>query len=326
MLLALVILTAACGSKTHEPAPPTTSTSAPTRASTSTSSSVSPATTTTPAPSSRALYPVDLPDGIQPGVLWISTDPKIDSGYTQSYYGASNAAGPLPELVIEERPARLMEALVPTKFAGRDVMMWRSNTPSNPVIAVTAKLSGRDVTLVSYALSERDLGTVLNGLQPRSNGYGWETGVLPARLRLFGEGDQTPEPSDVYYLLKFGPVDRPTVQISVSPGALLPEDTCICNPGLRRSLTATTINGKPAVVIDRSGAAGVTGRDFEVDWQYAPDIVVGVSVHELDQRDALRITSSIAAADPVTWAALRCINAAAGGGTCSPELEVPTSN
>jgi hypothetical protein len=257
--------------------------------------------------------------------LWIYADPKMDSGYAQSYYGDPNAAGKPAELVIEERPTRLMGAFSPAEFAGRDVMMWRSNTASNPVVALTTKVSGRDATLVSYALGERDLATVLGGLHARSNGQGWETGALPAGLRLFGEGDRTPEPSDVYYMLKFGPFERSAVQVSVGPGALLAEDTCICNPGLRRSLKTTTINGKPAVVIDRSDTDG-PGAAFEVDWQYAPDIVAGVSVYQLDENEAVRIASSLAAADPATWSALRCVDNAGTPVACSSQPQVPTSD
>ena len=306
-------------------APTTASTSPPTASSTSSpavsSSTTATTTTTAPTPSSRRLYPASLPSGVGSGALWIYANPKMDSGYTQSYYGAPSAA----ELIIGERPARVGgEPTAPAKFAGRDVLMWHSHDSNNPVIVVTAKLSGRDVTLVSYGLSDADLAAVLNGLQPRANGRGWETGVLPAGLRLFGEGDQTPEPSDVYYILEFGPFNQAVVSVSVHPGALLPEDTCICNPGMRRSLKTTTINGKPAVVIDRSDTDS-PGQAFEVDWQYAPDIVAGVSVYRYDENTAIQIASSLAPADPATWAALRCVNSAGVTVACSSEPQVPTS-
>jgi hypothetical protein len=203
--------------------------------------------------------------------------------------------------------------------------MWHSHDSNNPVIVLTAKLSGHDVTLVSYALSDRDLGAVLNGLRRRANGPGWETNALPAGLRLFAEGDRTPAPSDVHYILKFGPLDRPQIQISVNPGVLMPEDACACNAGMRRSLRATTIDGKPAVVIDRSDFGGVPGQDFAVEWQYAPDMVVGVIVVGFDESEVSRIASSVAAADPTAWSALRCVNAARGGAACLPGQVVPTS-
>ncbi len=318
-LILTVTLTSACGSSAKERTTPTTSSGASTSTTTSTSTAA-PTTTPPPASKSRALYPSYLPDGATPGRLSIYRLTNLDSGYTQSYYGEPNADGKLAELSISERPGRLGEALKPGTFAGRNVMIWRSNSATNPVIAVTTTVSGRDVTLVSYALAEHDLAAVLDGLQPRASGHGWNTGALPAGLRLFGEGDQTPEPSDVYYLLKFGPSDVPAVQVSVRPGSLLPEDTCICNPGMRRSLRASTVNGTPAVVIDRSDADAIPS--FEVDWQYAPDIVAGVTVHDLDESTALRVASSLTAADPATWRALPCVNE---GQTCSPEQVVPAS-
>jgi hypothetical protein len=326
LLLALVVLTAACSSKTHKPATPPASTRPPTtastsRASTSTTSSSTTTTTTTRPPTGRRLYPGYLPSGVGPGVLWSYADHMIDRGYTQSYYGAANAAGKPAELVIGERTAGLAGA--PAKLAGIDVMIWRSNTASNPVLAVTAKLSGHDVTLVSYALSEQDLGRVLGGLAPRPTGRGWDTRVLPAGLRLFGEGEQTPQPADVYYFLKFGSFARPAVSVAVQPGALQPEDACACNPGLRRSLSTTTINGQPAVVIDRSDTYGIPGSSFEVDWQYAPDIVVSVSVYRFDEKEAKRIATSLAAADPATWSALRCVNAAGTTVSCTSQPQVP---
>ena len=96
----------------------------------------------------------------------------------------------------------------------------------------------------------------------------------------------------------------------MTPGALMPEDACICNPGLRRSLKTTTINGKPAVVIDRSDTYGIPGPAFDVAWQYAPDIVVGVTVSGYSESEAKHIASSLAVADPATWAGLSCVDAA----------------
>ena len=129
---------------------------APAPSSTSTTSSVGPSTsapavsvstttaTTTPAPSSRRLYPAYLPTGVGQGALWIYADPEMDSGYTQSYYGA-NAA----ELVIGERLARVGggDPSVPARFAGRDVLMWHSPDSHNPVIVVTAKAQSIDKIL-----------------------------------------------------------------------------------------------------------------------------------------------------------------------------------
>ena len=315
-LILTVTLISACGSSAKERTTPTTS-------STTSTSTSTPAPTTTPPPAStsRALYPSYLPDGATPGRLSTYRLTNLDSGYTQSYYGEPNADGKLAELSISERPARIGDGTEAGHVRGQerdDLALEQREQPGHRVM--TTQVSGRDVTLVSYTLAEQDLAAVLDGLQPHASGHGWNTGALPAGLRLFGEGDQTPEPSDVYYLLKFGPSDVPAVQVSVRPGSLLPEDTCICNPGMRRSLRASTVNGTPAVVIDRSDVDAIPS--FEVDWQYAPDIVAGVTVHDLDESTALRVASSLTTADPATWRALPCVNE---GQTCSPEQVVPAS-
>ena len=328
--LVLVVALASCSSG-HSKATPTTTSSAPTTSSTAsaptTSSTVPTATTptTTPASKSRALYPAYLPNGIPAAVLRIeSGSSNTDGGYTQSYYGAPNAAGALPELVIEERPAG-MGATGPGTIGGKPVEIWRSNSPTFPVIGVTAKVSGRDVTLIGYSLSESDIGAVLGGLAPKASGPGWNTAVLPAGLRLFGEGNRTPTASAPFYRLMFGPSHGPSVTISVTPGALLPEDTCACNPGGRRSLKASTVNGIPAIVIDRSNVEGVVGSDFDVDWQYGPDIVVDVSVFGFGEPEAMRIASSLTAANPATWSSLSCVDSARPSSPCTPEQAVPTS-
>jgi len=280
--------------------------------------------TTAPASPGRALFPTYLPTGVGTATLWVYDQSHYDGGYTQSYYGTPDPAGTLPELVIEERPAG-MGPTAAGHIGSRPVRMWRMVTPTFSIIGVTAKVAGRDVTLIGVALSEGDLGAVLDGLGPRVNAPGWNTSALPAGLRLVAQGDRNPKSSVVTYLLRFGPVDVPRMQISVTPGALVPEDTCACNPGMRRSLKLTTINGIPAVLIDSSDVEGVPGSDFSVEWQYGPDVVASVSVHGFDERDAVRVASSLAPAGRATWDALACVDAGHGRAPCSPERVVPTS-
>ena len=220
-------------------------------------------TTTTPASTSRAVYPVYLPNGAAPGLLWISGGPTATADTRSRTTTSTNAAGQNSQARRPGEAGGSGGGHDAGKIAGRDVMIWRSNSGSNPVIAVTAKVPGRVGTLVSYAVSEQ------TWRRPGRDSTAHETdGVgdrhAPRGLRLFGEGDRSPEPSDMYYLVKFGPRDRRAAQVSVTPGALMPEDACICNPGLHRSLKTTTINGKPAVVIDRSDAYGVQGPAFDV--------------------------------------------------------------
>ena len=304
--------------------PASTSTSSSTTTSSTTTSTPSSPSTTAPGTTSRALYPAHLPAGVPPATLWVYPESTTAGGYTQSYYGTANTGGQLPELVIEAEPTG-MGPTTPAVLAGKNVAMWRTPTRGGEIIGVTAKVSGHDVTLISAWLTDREIGAVLDGLRTRAGAPGWDTGVLPAGLRRFGQGDRTPHPSAVFYALRFGPLDRPQMEISVSPGALMPEDTCACNPGMRRSLRTTTVNGIPAVVIDHSDVEGVPGSDFSVSWQYGTDIVVEVSVFGFDEKEALRVASSVAAADPAPWNALRCVNATHVRAACSPGEQVPAT-
>lgn len=293
-----------------------TTTSSPIATTTSTTTTSRPPTTS----GLPALYPSYLPNGVQDVRLSVQRNPVTSSvtGHVQTYYGARVSETALVQLLVQDEPLFGTEQ-TPEMLAGRDVLVSRDGD----LTAVTTTVDDREVTLVGYHLSDDELSATIEAMHRRPDGRGWAFEALPAGLTLVAEGDIPATPLE--YAVHAGEGGEAPVSISVRRGTLLPEDTCVCNPGMRQSIELTSVHGAPAVLIDFSPTGPVTPA-FSLQWQYAPDVVVRVFGLGLTVEETLRVTEGIGEADPTTWSQLPCTISDGRAGpppSCSAQDEIP---